>query len=389
MKKRANLGMILVLCLLMAPVSVRADGLEPGMSGYYTVHDEQGEVLLRLAGTVNVGDEYIARDNRRYRVSQVDAAAQRAAAVYVETVTLPEVTRAAAQEDWIPRVALYCTHTDESYIDGDGSESIAQGGGILDVAQLLTESLQAQGCEAVLDETNHVPHDAGAYRRSRRTAVALMKEEAPTLLLDIHRDAVPEDEYLEQVEGESVSAVRIVIGRGNANYPVNEELAKTVKAIADARYPGLIKDIYLGKGNYNQDLMARSLLLEFGSHETEKEMAEKSTAYLAEVLAVTLGAGETPQASAAPNASVAPGQSARPDATREAALPPISAEPPKDVGNSPWKGIGILALILLVVGGGILLFFVRPGERGASARHALREMTGLGPRPDPDRDERG
>lgn len=376
-------GTVLVLLIgLLFPIGVLAD-TDPD-SGYYTVHDPQGSVLLRTAGQVSQGDEYISSDNRRYRVTQVDETARRAAAVFVEEVTMPEVVFPADESQWVPRVALYCTHTDESYIDGDGTESIAEGGGILDVAALLQKGLQEEGCEAVLDDTNHVPHDAGAYRRSRKTAAALMKEEFPTLLLDIHRDAVPEDEYLHELEGEELSSVRIVIGRGNANYPVNEELAKTVKAIADARYPGLIKDIYMGKGDYNQDLMPRSLLLEFGSHETEKEMAEKSTAYLAEVIAVTLGANEGAQAAPAATAAPEGGATAAPD-DAEAQNPPV---PKADTQGSSLKGVGIIVGILVLIGAGILLFFVQKGKRGESAGHFVRELTGMGRRPDPDREER-
>jgi len=374
---------LLAVLLLGIPVAVRAD-LET-QTGYCTVHDENGAVLLRIAGSVQIGDEYISSDNRRYRIVQADAAAGHAAAVFVEDVILPEAILAAQAQEWIPKIALYCTHTDESYVEGDGSESIAEGGGILDIAGLLTQELNESGCEAILDETNHVPHDAGAYRRSRKTAVSLMKEEFPTLLLDVHRDAVPEDEYLHELDGEELSSVRIVIGRGNANYPANEELAKTIKAVADKRYPGLIKDIYMGKGDYNQDLMARSLLLEFGSHETDKQMAEKSTAYLAEVLSVTLGANTSP-AEPTPGISPVPGVTQAPKENRSAPAAPSEEGGNEDRGA--MKGIGILLGILALAGIGIAAFFVRKGNRGESALHLLREMTGVGSRPDPDREER-
>ena len=58
--------------------------------------------------------------------------------------------------------------------------------------------------------------------------------------------------------------------------------------MADEEYPGLVKDIYIGKGNYNQELYPRALLLEMGTHEIEKEKAMASTDYIADVISEVL-----------------------------------------------------------------------------------------------------
>ena len=81
-----------------------------------------------------------------------------------------------------------------------------------------------------------------------------------------------------------MSKVRIVIGKRNQNRKVNEELAYKIKAIADKSHPGLIKDIYIGRGEYNQELSPRSLLFEFGTHEISKEAAQKATVNMADVV---------------------------------------------------------------------------------------------------------
>lgn len=97
-----------------------------------------------------------------------------------------------------------------------------------------------------------------------------------------------------------MTKVRIVIGRGNQNREANEEFALKVKAVADKLYPGLVKDIYLGKGSYNQDLMPRAILLEFGTHESDKERVLESTGFMAQVLGTTLGASGTEPSTPAP-----------------------------------------------------------------------------------------
>ena len=48
-----------------------------------------------------------------------------------------------------------------------------------------------------------------------------------------------------------MSKVRLLVGKGNQNKDANLSFAKQIKAVADKMYPGLIKDIYMGKGAYN------------------------------------------------------------------------------------------------------------------------------------------
>ena len=121
----------------------------------------------------------------------------------------------------------------------------------------LKEALEAEGYRVVLSERQHLPHDAGAYQRSRRTAAELSREN-PVTLIDVHRDAVPDpDHYRVNVGGEQMTGVRIVVGKQNQNRDANLEYAKRIKAIADEKFPGLIIGIFHAKGNYNQDLGPR------------------------------------------------------------------------------------------------------------------------------------
>ena len=80
----------------------------------------------------------------------------------------------------------------------------------------------------------------------------------------------------------------MVVGSANSNFAENKEFAYSIKAYADKVYPGLIKDIYMGKGNYNQQLLSRGMLFEFGSENVEKELCQRSTLPLAKVLDVVM-----------------------------------------------------------------------------------------------------
>jgi len=300
MKKIVKFILIAALIGSMAfSSSALADDWYESEKGYFTLLDEAGEELTLMAREMFVDDEYISSDNKHYRITKVDKDSKKAHAEYLGDVKLPEVelADAAITASLLGRenpgnILLYCTHTDESYVPSDGTESEKGGGGILDVAEALQNALKERGINAVLDKTLHEPHDAAAYRRSRATALQLIKQNMPVAaVFDIHRDAVPKTHYVAKVDGQYMTKVRIVIGRKNQNYQANKELAYKIKAVADKAYPGLFKDIYIGKGEYNQELSPRSLLLEIGTHENTKEAAMKAAGYLADVIAKAMYGG--------------------------------------------------------------------------------------------------
>ena len=284
------------------------------------VSDKQGHVLFSIADEVSEGDEYISRDNALYRIETVGGG--QAVAAHIGEEAMPDVswldtgltqavfadkdgavTTATKNEEGKRKlIAMYVTHSDESYVPSDGTQSIEGQGGIYDVARDFRDALQAKGIDVILDESTHLPHDSGAYRRSRRTAERLLQK-MPDAIIDIHRDGIPDpSEYEAEIAGENASQVRLLVGRSNQNSEVNRAFAKQIKAIADKKYPGLIKDIFIGKGNYNQDLSPNAILLEFGTHTLSKERVLNSTGVMADVISTTLYGPETGSARSAETA---------------------------------------------------------------------------------------
>ncbi len=102
-----------------------------------------------------------------------------------------------------------------------------------------------------------------------------------------------------------MSQIRLVVGRQNQNREANLEYAKRIKAIADEKYPGLVKGIFHAHGNYNQDLGPRMILIEFGTHVTSLEEALRSVRPTAEVVAAA--AGLTPGAGSGRGGAGRPG----------------------------------------------------------------------------------
>lgn len=291
--------MAAALILLALPRAALAESEE-----VYTMVDASGQRITRRGGQMYVGDEYISSDDQLYRIVSVDDAQHVAVAEHLGEAALDASAWAAfltlnAQadetededddndDDGKRLICMYSTHSDESYVPEDGESSLWEGAGIYDVGNALKEELEARGIEVVYSEESFLPHDADAYNRSRSTAVSLLKK-GPDALLDIHRDAIPPEEYETTVEGEDISKVRLFVGRSNQNSAANKAFAQQIKKAADKEYPGLIKDIYIGKGNYNQELYPQALLLEFGTDEIEKDKAIGATKYMAEVLDTVL-----------------------------------------------------------------------------------------------------
>lgn len=273
--------------------TVRAESQKTEAS-YFTVYDydDPDKVVLVKGEGVDVNDEYLSSDNKLWRIVEVNYKTKTGKAEFLGTEELPKysVKRkianvASAKSN--KKVGIYHTHNDESYVVGDGYDSVYGKGGIHDVGAKLKKDFQNLGMEVIYSENLHLPHNSGAYSRSQMTAAEIL-DQGVDAIFDVHRDATPRDYYLTKVDGEQMTSIRMVVGTGNQNYYENREFAYAIKAYADDVYPGLIKDIYMGKGNYNQQLTNRAMLFEFGSDQVEKELVLKATTPLAKTLDVVL-----------------------------------------------------------------------------------------------------
>jgi len=264
-------------------------------SHWYTVIDEDTDrVLLETCHVVSAGDEFVDEENHRYRVVQVEG--HKARARFIGTVDmeaqalafqaaislkmgflriglgLPFASTLAPQGRL---VAIYHTHSDESYIPTSGSSSVAPHGDVYDVGAVISASLKnSVGLKSLHSWESHLPHDGSAYARSRRTAVSLLKKN-PDAILDLHRDAAPLSAYATTVMGKPGAKVMIVLGRQNPNLKANEQFAFALKNYADKEFPGFVRGIFYGDATFNQDLSPRALLFEMGSHENSREAAER------------------------------------------------------------------------------------------------------------------
>lgn len=256
----------------------------------YVVSDENGKVVFER-NEVSVGDIYISKDFLKYEVVRVDDENKVGIAKFVEQVEKPSVRTYYGPKkinNISKNICLYLTHNDESYLTGDGVDSVYGKGGIHDVAKKIKSELNKHNIDVILDETLHIPHDASAYSRSRLTSKRLLEDYEPDAIFDIHRDGASRKSYVNNVNGSDKCMVRMVVGLGNSNNKINEEFATYIMGVANEMYPWLIKDIYFGKGHYNQNLYGKSILFEMGSHLVEKDLVMKSVAPLCDVINTAL-----------------------------------------------------------------------------------------------------
>lgn len=375
-------GLAIVAALLMAFSTTALADTED----VWELVTETGDHLTWICYEPEAGDEYIAADNHLYEIIRVDG--QKAVAKDQGDVELPDVSwleSDAALPVSATRsrlIAIYCTHSDESYEPSDGTYSNEKRGSIYEIAQALAEGLEENGAQTEVSDTLHHPHDAGAYRRSRQTAVQLMKS-APDAMLDIHRDGIPDPkEYTITLGGKDATKVRLLVGRGNQNMEANKDFALTVKAVADKVYPGLIKDIYMGKGTYNQDLMPHSLLLECGTYTLKKERVLTTMPMMADVLYRAMYGGVT--GSAGTSDTRFSGSTAK---AEDSITPGATDAPVAESGSG--SGSGILWIAGIFVVGLIIYGVVSTGSLSGGMKKAGRnvnEMTGglIGKKPEDD-----
>ena len=172
---------------LYASADTWGEWLEIGT--YFSLIDQDGNVLTQTGRQLYIGDQYLTSDNRLYEIIAISeknvAQAQLLEVVDLASVALPitDIYQAlglslveAQPNEQTQKIAVYHTHNAESYIPTDGTDSIDGKGGIHYVGNAFTDALTDLGVEVDYSETLHLPHDRGAYRRSRNTVLELWQQ---------------------------------------------------------------------------------------------------------------------------------------------------------------------------------------------------------------------
>lgn len=278
------------------------------ISEYSTVSNEENAILFQTGLSIHVGDQYINEEDKLYEITLVEGAVAKAHDITPEPSVVLEETAITVQggvDNAKPLIAIYHTHTDESYIPTNGTATMNGKGSIMLVGDALTKGLTSVGYQVIHDKTLHCPHDANAYQRSRRTFMKLLTHQ-PAALFDIHRDSAPLAMYKTTINHQDAVKILLVVGQQNQNKNTTLAYAKNIKSRADGKYKGLIRGIFIARGNYNQDLNPRSMLIEMGTQYNTLKAAQYSAVLFASVLPSFIPVPNSPSTWTEPKIPVLP-----------------------------------------------------------------------------------
>ena len=189
-----------------------------------------------------------------------------------------------------PSVFIYHSHSWEGYlplinkdVKPSDSSSIDNKENVVLVGSMLSNKLEEYGIKAQHEDTNMAQalNDKGwdytdSYTLSRELVqTASSQSKSISYYIDIHRDSARKESTTTKINGENYARLYFVVGQENENYQENLQFAKEIHEKLEEEYHGLSKGVYLktraeGNGVYNQDISSRSILVEVGGIDNDK-----------------------------------------------------------------------------------------------------------------------
>ncbi|NLP18642.1 MAG: stage II sporulation protein P [Firmicutes bacterium] len=214
----------------------------------------------------------------------------------------PSQPKPLPRPDGEPRVAIFHTHTSETFLPLHGVAHIYdQTSGIVLAGKILARELEGRGICVLHDQT---PHDfevhREAYGRSAKTVAGILRDHPKLeLIIDLHRDApnvpAPESRAITttKVAGKDVAGILLVVGTDglgleHPNWRDNHGFAQQIHEGLENMYPGLSRGLRTSSARYNQHLFPRMILVEMGGVENNMEEITLGVKHLAAVLAAIL-----------------------------------------------------------------------------------------------------
>ena len=203
-----------------------------------------------------------------------------------------------------PQILIYHTHSQEAFADSvPGDESTS----IVGVGKYLASILRERYGYNVIHFTESFDKESRDYAYGNSLPVIeKLLEENPDIevVIDLHRDAMPEDRRLVmELQGRPTAQIMFFNGlsrtaKGEIEYLENPYLADNLafsfqmQATCNEYYPGLARRIYLKAYRYNMHLCPKTLLIEMGAQNNTVEEMMNACDPLAHVLDLVLSGKE-------------------------------------------------------------------------------------------------
>lgn len=200
-----------------------------------------------------------------------------------------------------PQILIYHSHSQETFADSRTGEEADT---VVGVGDYLTEILEQKYGYQVIHVREHFDVIGGEIDRSRaydfaREYVEKVLEKNPTVqvLIDLHRDGVPEGKRLvTKIGGRDTAQIMFynglsyTVNQGKISYLPNpyieENLAFSfqLEYTAAEYYPGFYRCIYLAGLRYNLHLRPRALLVEAGAQTNTVQEVKNAMEPLGDIL---------------------------------------------------------------------------------------------------------
>lgn len=184
-----------------------------------------------------------------------------------------------------PQILIIHTHSSEAYTmdnydryePSDPYRTEDTNYNIIRVGDLMAEKFTEAGLNVVHDRGIYdYPSYTGSYSRAGE-AIERYLAQYPTIsiVIDLHRDAIGDDEViyktLAESEGNPAAQVMFVVGSDasgleHPHWQENLKLALYLQSAVDPVHPTLMRPIKLVRERYNQQLTNGSLIIEVGSN---------------------------------------------------------------------------------------------------------------------------
>jgi stage II sporulation protein P len=205
-----------------------------------------------------------------------------------------------------PKVLIFHTHAGEMYSNSkDISEGVIGVGNELASILENTYGIKTLHVTKRFDLVDGKPYTLGSYERMEEYIPNLLKENPSIeVVLDIHRDGVPDDVRL-VTEINNVPTAKIMYFNGlskimdsgklkdipylkNIHKDTNLALSFQMQLLSNKMHPGFTRKVYLHAYRFSLSMMPKSMLIEVGAQTNTKEEAYNAMHVLAEILATLL-----------------------------------------------------------------------------------------------------
>ena len=201
-----------------------------------------------------------------------------------------------------PQILIYHTHSQEMYIDSTPGDVMT---GVVGCGEYLKEILTEKYGYNVIHHMGQYDVENRDYAYSNAApALEQLLAENPSIevVIDLHRDAVPEDVHMVRtVQGIDMAPIMFFNGlsrladKGDIAYLNNPYIMDNLaisfqmKLAACEYYPDLTRPVYLKGYRYNMHYCPKTLLVELGAQTNTFEEAKNAMAPLADLLHKVLG----------------------------------------------------------------------------------------------------